>query len=461
MADAGKAAGAGDHTYRLSRLLPIALGTLIVPLDTSLNIAFPAITQAFDLPVAAIQWLVVCYMLVYGSLLLVCGRIGDIHGHARVFRLGLAWSAAALLLCMWAPTYGWLLVCRALQGVGAALVLACGPALITALAPDRMRARALGVYAMAMALGFALGPLAGGALVEAFGWQAVFWFRVPIALAALALCWRVLPAAARVGSARFDAPGALLLALALAALLLAVNRLRYLAEGDASGPLLIALGIAAGAAFLWQQRRSPAPIFDARAFRDADFALVNAANLLIQFAGFAVLLLAPYYLVRAVEGPLALAGALLAAGGIGTAAASPLAARWVARASPYRISVLGSLLVAAGLALACLWQADGNIALILGALLLQGCGLGLFQVAYMDIVTAHMPRDERGVAGSLAHQTRTVGVLAAATVLSLAFQGFEPEHGFLGAFQRAFALAAAAAALAALALLARVRHWPR
>ncbi len=460
MAAAGNAVGAGDRSYRPSRLLPIALGTLIVPLDTSLNIAFPAITEAFGLQVAAIQWLVVCYMLVYGSLLLVCGRIGDIHGHARVFRLGLAWSAVALLLCMWAPTYGWLLACRALQGVGAALVLACGPALITALAPERMRARALGVYAMAMALGFALGPLLGGVLVEQFGWQAVFWFRVPIALVALALCWRAPPAAVA-GGARFDAPGALLLALALAALLLAVNRLRFLADGDTSGPLLIALGIAAGAVFLWQQRRSPAPIVDPRAFRDADFALVNAASLLVQFAGFAVLLLVPYYLVRALEGPLAFAGALLAAGGIGTAAASPLAARWVARRSPYAISVLGSVLVAAGLALACLWQEHASSVLILGALLLQGCGLGLFQVAYMDIVTAHMPRDERGVAGSLAHLTRTVGVLAAATVLSLAFQGFEPEHGFLGAFQRAFALAAGAAALAAAALLARARHWPR
>ncbi|MGE0875492.1 MAG: MFS transporter [Burkholderiales bacterium] len=460
MAEPGSAAG--ERTWRPARLLPIALGTLIVPLDTSLNIAFPAITQAFALEVAAIQWLVVCYMLVYGSLLLVCGRIGDIHGHARVFRLGLAWSAAALVLCMWAPTYGWLLACRALQGVGAALVLACGPALITALAPDRMRARALGVYAMAMALGFALGPLVGGVLVEQYGWQAVFWFRVPIALAALALCWRVLPAAARASAAaRFDAPGALLLALALAALLLAVNRLRYLADGDASGLALIALGVAAAAAFLWQQRRSPAPIVDARAFRDVDFALVNAANLLVNFAGFAVLLLAPYYLVRAVEGPLALAGALLAAGGIGTAAASPFAARWVARVSPYAISVLGGLLVAAGLALACLWQADANVALILGALLLQGCGLGLFQVAYMDIVTAHLPREDRGVAGSLAHLTRTVGVLAGATVLSLAFQGFEPAHGFLGAFQGAFGLAAAAAALAAVAILARARHWPR
>ena len=165
----------------------IGLGTAVVQLDTSVNIAFPAITRGFDLAIGDIQWVVICYVLTYASLLLALGRIGDTIGHARVFRIGLIWSAVALLLVSCAPTYGAMLVFRCLQGVGAALVLSCGVALVTSLYGEERRSRALGVYTMMMAFGLMLGPLLGGALTAIWDWPAVFWFRIPIALAALLL----------------------------------------------------------------------------------------------------------------------------------------------------------------------------------------------------------------------------------------------------------------------------------
>ena len=165
----------------------IGLGTAVVQLDTSVNIAFPAITHGFDLSIGDIQWVVICYVLTYASLLLALGRIGDTVGHALVFRIGLIWSAVALLLVSCAPSYGAMLVFRCLQGVGAALVLSCGVALVTSLYGEARRSRALGIYTMMLALGMMLGPLFGGALTAAWDWPAVFWFRIPIALAALLL----------------------------------------------------------------------------------------------------------------------------------------------------------------------------------------------------------------------------------------------------------------------------------
>ena len=165
---------------RTWQLLMIGLGTALVPLDSAVNIAFPAITQGFGLAIQDIQWVVICYLLTYISLLLAMGRIGDLFGHALVFRVGLVWSAAALLLSAVAPSYPALLACRVLQGVGAALVLSCGPALSTSLFAEERRSRVLGVYTMGWALGMALGPWLGGALVQAWGWPAVFWFRVPV-----------------------------------------------------------------------------------------------------------------------------------------------------------------------------------------------------------------------------------------------------------------------------------------
>src|SRR6476646_6841084 len=142
----------------------IGLGTATAQLDTSVNIAFPSITRGFDLSIADIQWVVICYVLTYASLLLALGRVGDTVGHAIVFRIGLVWSATALLLVSCSPSYGAMLVFRCLQGVGAALVLSCGVALVTSLYGEERRSRALGVYRMMMAFGLMVGRLLGGAL---------------------------------------------------------------------------------------------------------------------------------------------------------------------------------------------------------------------------------------------------------------------------------------------------------
>ena len=174
----------------------IGLGTATAQLDTSVNIAFPAITRGFELSIGDIQWVVICYVLTYASLLLALGRIGDTIGHAVVYRAGLICSAVALLLVSCAPSYGAMLVFRCLQGIGAALVMSCGVALVTLLYGEERRSRALGIYTMMMALGWMLGPLLGGALTAIWDWPAVFWFRVPIAIAALLLL-RGLPAARR------------------------------------------------------------------------------------------------------------------------------------------------------------------------------------------------------------------------------------------------------------------------
>jgi MFS family permease len=129
-----RSAGAG--------LLVVGLGTLAAPLDTSVNIAFPSITSAFALEVQDIRWVVIAYVLTYSSLMLVFGKLGDLWGYARIFRLGLLVSAVGFVGCGLAPTYGLLLIGRMLQGVGIALVLSCGPALATSLYGESERVRA-------------------------------------------------------------------------------------------------------------------------------------------------------------------------------------------------------------------------------------------------------------------------------------------------------------------------------
>jgi MFS family permease len=272
----------------------LSLGTIAVQFDSAVNIAFPDLVRSFALPIPEIQWIVISYTLTYAALMLVFGRIGDIFGHRAIFLLGAAGSALAFVLCALATTYNGLLAARVLQGVSAALTLSCGPALITSLYAEERRAQVLSIYTLLIGLGGALGPVIGGFLVDRWGWPSVFVFRAPIALVALAL----------------------LLVLTISMALLALNQLQRPERMLISAGLFGAV-VLLGFAFARCEARVRHPIIDVRFFRDADFALLNAAHTLLNLAGFAIFLLAPFYLdaIGGLSAPVA--GLVLAASPVG------------------------------------------------------------------------------------------------------------------------------------------------
>jgi EmrB/QacA subfamily drug resistance transporter len=448
---------AAGHLFRLAML---GLGMSIVPLDTAVNIAFPDITRSFGLPLSMIQWVVICYVLTYAALMLAFGRIGDIGGHARVFRAGLAWSTIAYLLCAVAPAFGWLLFFRFLQGVGAGLVISCAPALVTGLYPEERRSHAVGIFTLIFALGSALGPLIGGAMVARWGWPAVFWFRAPLALTSL-LFLRGLPPRATSKGERFDIGGALLLALGLTAMLLGINAASRLGPGFEMTALL-AIAMASLALFVWWEGRARPPMVRLDLFRDPGFAAVNAVYVLMNLAAFSVLLFVPYFFARFSAMPLSLAGLVLSSGSIAMALTSPLAGRLIARFPAERVGAFGILTVGGGLFLIGLWPPDISPLAMALILAVQGIGVGLFQVAYTDIVIRSSPRADRGVAGSLSVLTRTIGTVTGAALLTLIFNrvghaGTDTADGFLFAFAAVFKLAG----LAVMVSVVAVPWWRR
>ena len=449
-------------------VLVVGLGTLVVPFDSSVNFAFPYITRAFGLPVPAIQWVVISYTLTYAALMLVFGRVGDMLGYRRIFLAGSAWSAMAFVLCAVAPSYGALLAARVLQGVGAALVLSCGPALATSLYPESQRIHVLGHYTMVIGIGGALGPLIAGLLVPLIDWPAVFWFRAPIAFAAFALGWVLPPDRRPATREKFDAAGGFLLVLAISAMLLALNQLQRLPASSVVFALSALVCLAATGGFIVQERRCLRPIIDLRLFRDLDFSLLNAGHAALNLAGFSVLLLVPFYLSRFGGLSAHVTGLLLAASPAGTALAAPLAARLASRMPPRLLAVIGAGAMAAGQVMIGAAEPEPNIPVLAGAMLLQGFGVGLFQVAYFDIVTKAIPRADRGVAGSLVMMTRTIGTVTGATLLMLIFQtlqrhsltvGGDEAGAFLDGFAGTFRFAALLPA--AVVLMGVARGWGR
>jgi MFS family permease len=430
------------HVRPAFGLAIVGLGAALAPLDIAVNVALPAITTHFALALADVQWLVICYVLVYGSLMLVCGKLGDLVGHRLVFRVGLILSAAGCAACAAAPTWPLFLWARAGQGIGTALALACGPALSTSLYPEGQRTKALAGFTAGQALASTVGPLLGGVLIEIWGWSAVYWFRVPIALTALALSG-LLPAP-KLDNRPFDALGAVLLACCTSALLLALVLSQRAVP--AWQPMALGVGALAGIAiFIRHENRFDEPILRPALFADSAFVIPNLISALANLASFAILLLTPYYLVNVLGLSAAGAGLMIALAFVGGTAGAPLAARLVPRIGQRPTAFVGVVVVGASL-IALGWTTPAMPMPVLVLLLLvEGSAYGLLVVAYTDIVTSTLARRDRGVAGALALLTRTLGVVSGASLLS-ALQahgaaGASGVDGFLAGYRFAFTAA--------------------
>jgi MFS family permease len=290
-------------------------------------------------------------------------------------------------------------------------------------------------------IGSALGPLIFGSLIDRFGWSAVFSFRAPISAAAFLLAWR-LPRPLRGEREPFDAAGGALLAFALSFMLLTLNRLR--SPGWETAVFAI-LAVAGFVLFYWQEKRAAKPIIDFSTFRSIDFAVINVSNALINLSAFSIMLLAPFYLSRVPDLSLPMAGLILAASPAGTILAAPVAGRLAGAHKPRLIALAGTALSGSGLFGISLSGAGPDIPILILSMVVQGVGLGLFQVAYFDIVTAAIPARNRGVAGALGMATRSIGTVTGATVLMLIFQSLQirGEDSFISAFQITFRIAAA------------------
>jgi MFS family permease len=430
----------GTRQYApLVGLFVVSLGASLATMDLAVNVAFPSISAAFALETRSIRWVVICYVLTYSSLMLAFGKLGDRIGHRQVFRAGLVVSVLAFVLCALAPDYRSLLAARIVQGVATALVLSCAPALATLLFDESKRLSALGSYTSLTALASVLAPIIGGASIAALGWSGVFWFRAPLALLALLLLPLLPHAHETVTRTQMGAPnlaGSLLLATSLAFLLLTPALLELAASGWFA-LLTAVIGLAALCALAHHQRRAHDPILPLALLRDPDFVLLNLAAIIVHFVGFAVPLLVPYHLVRIAGYASFESGAVLALSPAGILIGSALAAKAAGAIGVRRTALLGGTLVAVGSLAIALWSQVPGLSMLVASLVLHGTGMGLFQVAYADIVFAALPREERGVGGSLTMVTRTIGVMSAATAMTALLHGIESRRSAEGASEAA------------------------
>jgi EmrB/QacA subfamily drug resistance transporter len=462
----GQRSTTASQRSRNLALAVLAVTGLMLVLDITItNVALPTIQRALGTTTQQLQWVVNAYALAAGGFLLLGGRLADRLGRRRVFLAGMGLFAAGSLLGGLAPSVGWLIAARALQGLGAALV---GPAafsiITTTFAEGPERNRAVGLWSATAASGGALGMLAGGLLTQYAGWRWVLFVNVPVALGVLVATPRLVPDVPGEPEARTDIAGAVTVTGGLLALTYATTLVP--AHGW-TAPRTLGLLLAAAvllAAFVAVEARHRAPLVPLGIFRRRSLTgavtvgLLVGAGLIATPIFFVTLYLQQILGFSAIEAglaslPLALAvivAARLATGLIGTVGAGRLAAG-------------GLVLAAVGLGLlGRIHPVGGYAADVLGPLVLQGLGMGLVFMPVMVSAVAGVPPADQGLVSGVLQTTQQLGValgLAALTTLAtgttehlLGGAGTPPEPAAVqAALTGGYAAALRGAALAALA----------
>ena len=414
---------ATSERSRWLALYVLCAGVLMIVIDaTIVNVALPSIQSDLSFSQSNLAWVVNAYLIPFGGLLLLAGRLGDLVGQRRIFLIGLAIFTGASVLCALAQSQGVLIVARFVQGAGGALTSAVVLGMIVTMFPEpREQAKAIGVYGFVASAGGSIGLLAGGVLTEAIGWHWIFFINVPVGIATAYLAMRLVRPQAGIGlSQGADLPGAAMLT---GGLMLGVYTILQAGEqgwGSTQTLGLSAASLALVAAFVVRQARIADPLMPLRLFRSRNVAGANVVMALLVAGMFAMFFLGALYLQRVLGyNPLEVGLAFLPA----TIVMGTISLRYTERLN-MRFGPRGTLLpgvvsVAAGLLLFARAPVDGSyVTDVVPAVGLIGLGAGLSFPSLMTLAMSGATPSDSGLASGLINATVQVGGAIGLAVLA-------------------------------------------
>nr|WP_223441034.1 MFS transporter [Pseudomonas sp. BF-R-19] len=404
-------------------LASLSLSMLLSSLGTSIaNVGLPTLAEAFSASFQAVQWVVLAYLLSITALIVSVGRLGDLLGRRRLLLIGIALFTVASLLCALAPNLWLLIAARALQGVGAATMMALAMALVSGAVPKDKMGSAMGILGTMSAIGTSLGPTLGGVLIAQVGWQGIFLLNLPLGVLAIGLAWRFLPQDRHeMTSTRpdFDALGTLVLVLTLLAYALAMT----LGRGS-FGPLntaLLLVAVIGLMVFVFVEQTAASPLVKLAMLRNPLLSAGLAMSTLVTRVVMATLVVGPFYLSGALGLSAVSVGLVMSAGPLVAALAGVPSGRLVDRWGAQRSSSVGLIAMLTGACiLPALPMAFGVPGYIVPLAVITA-GYALFQAANNTAVMLEIEAQQRGVVSGLLGLSRNLGLITGASVMGAVF----------------------------------------
>ncbi len=388
-------------------LLVAMVSSFLTPfISSSINIALPTIGQKLHLDAVALDWVATSYLLAAAAFLVPFGRVADIWGRKRVFQMGIVINVVASILCALAPSGGWLIAFRALQGIGGAMMFGTSMAILTSVYAPQQRGRALGFTVASVYAGLGVGPLIGGLVTHRFGWQGIFLLNAVLGVIILAVVFTQLKgewAGAR--GEKYDLPGAVLYAVAMVVLVYAFSVLPVW-----WGLVLIGAALAGFVIFVWWEMRQSFPVLNVGLFRgNSVFALSNLAAFINYSATAAVTFLLSIYLQKIRGFNAEEAGLILIVQPVIMVVCSPIAGSLSDRVEPRVVSSIGMACTTAGLAALTFLNSQTGLPLVIVGLAVLGLGFGLFSSPNTNAVMGAVDRRFYGVASGTLGTMRLTG----------------------------------------------------
>lgn len=404
-------------------LFGLSVSMLMSSLGTSIaNVGLPAFAQSFDASFQDVQWILLAYLLAITTLIVSAGRLGDLIGRLRLLLIGIGLFTIASVLCGGAPNLGVLITARAVQGLGAAIMMALTMAFVGEIAPKAKMGSSVGLLGTMSAAGTALGPPLGGVLIAAFGWRSIFIINIPLGLLTFLLAYRFLPVDClkpKTDQPGFDYFGTLLLALTLAAYALAMT----IGRGS-FGPINIALLLAAGLGiglFMLVEARAVSPLIQLRAFRDLELSTSLAISTLVSTVMMTTLVVGPFYLARALGIDTWLVGLALSAGPLVAVITGVPAGRIVDRFGPRRMTMIGLVGIAIGSAFLSVMPPAFDVAGYIAPIVVITANYALFQAANNTNLMTNVRPDQLGAISGLLSLSRNLGLITGASAMGAVF----------------------------------------
>jgi len=408
---------------RWAALYVLCAGMLMIVLDvTIVNVALPSMQDDLGFSQSNLAWVVNAYLIAFGGLLLLAGRIGDLIGQRRVFLTGLAIFTAASLLCAVAQSQEMLIGARFIQGVGGALTSAVILGMIVTMFPEpREQAKAIGVYGFVASAGGSIGLLAGGALTQAINWHWIFFINLPIGIATAYLALRLIDGHDGIGLEKgADVPGAVLLTSGLMLGVYTILQVDQQGWGSTQTLVLGAVSLGLQAIFVARQARIANPLMPLRLFRSRNVSGANVVQALVVAGMFAMFFLGALYMQRilgydALEVGLAFLPATIVMGTMSLRVSGPVTMRFGARA----VLIYSLGFIVGGLLLFARTPVDGSFAAdLLPPMVLLGLGAGLSFPALMTLAMSGATPSDSGLASGLVNTAAQVGGAIGLAVLA-------------------------------------------